>query len=149
MFGLTRYRPFTELERRGSFFDRFFNENLPVLYREFLPLSAKITPAFDVIEKENHYLVKAEVPGFTKEQIDISVSEGILTIRGERKDEKVEEKENYYHKEISCGSFSRSVQLPGEINSGEIKASLKDGILNVEIPRVEAKKPEAVKVEVQ
>ncbi len=149
MFGMIRYRPFSEIERRSSFIDKFFNESLPVIYRDFLPLSAKMVPALDVVEKEDHFLVKAEVPGFTKEQIDVSVDQGILTIKGESKDEKVEEKENYYHKEISCGSFSRSVQLPGDIKSGEIKASLKDGILHVEIPKTEAKKPESIKVEVQ
>lgn len=149
MFGMIRYRPFSEIERKNSFIDKFFNESLPILYRDFSPFAAKMVPALDIVEKEDHFLVKAEVPGFTKEQIDISVEQGILTIKGESKDEKVEEKENYYHREISCGSFSRSVQLPGDIRNEEIKASMKDGILQVEIPRTEAKKPEPMKIEVQ
>lgn len=149
MFGMIRYKPFSEIERKNSFIDRFFNESLPLLYRDFSPLTAKMLPALDIVEKEDHFLVKAEVPGFAKDQIDISVDQGILTIKGESKDEKVEEKENYYHREISCGNFSRSVKLPSDIKNEEIKASMKDGILQIEIPKTEAKKPEPLKIDVQ
>jgi HSP20 family protein len=147
MFGLTRYRPSTGLNTFGDMMDSFFRESLPTSYRTWSP--SMRMPAMDLIDKDDHYLLKIEVPGFKKDEIDISMEENVLTLKGETKSEKEEKKENYYHKEISQGCFVRSVRLPAEIKKDDIKATLTEGILHVEIPKVEVKLPEKIKVEVK
>ncbi|MDQ7827324.1 MAG: Hsp20/alpha crystallin family protein [Candidatus Eremiobacteraeota bacterium] len=142
MFELTRYFPRYEAMRMPDTFDRLFRETLPVMYRTMSPREAFKVPAIDLADRESHFLINAEVPGFKKEEIDISVDEDVLTIKGETRSEKEEKKENYFHREISTGSFSRSIKLPSEINREAIKASLKDGILIIEVPKIEQKEPE-------
>lgn len=144
MFDLIRYAP---IGRMRDYVDRFFQESLPVSYREFLIRPEHSVPVVDIIEKEDHYLVKAEVPGYKREELDISIEGDVLTLKGERNSEKEEEKENYYYKESSYGSFSRSFKLSSETKIEEIKASLKDGILSIELPKAEEKKPAKVEIE--
>lgn len=147
MFDLVRFRPAFGLGKMRDTFDRFFNEGLPVAYRSLLRSPEMRLPVIDIIDKEDHYLVKAHVPGFKKEELDISIEGDILTLKGETKSEKEEKKENYYYKESSEGSFLRSVKLDTEIKKDGVKASLKDGILDVELPKIEAKKAQKVEIE--
>ena len=147
MFALVKRNPlFGRGLARGSF-DNLFQDLLPVNYRDFMMYPETAFPAIDIVDKENHFLVKAEVPGFKKEELDISIEGDVLTLTGETKNEKEEEKENYYYKESKYGSFQRSVRLSSEINRDGIKASLKDGILHVELPKLEEKKPTKVEID--
>jgi HSP20 family protein len=147
MFGLTRFRPISGL---GSFDDMvksIFRDTVPISYGNWAP--ALRMPAMDLLDKETHYLLALEVPGFKKDDIEIMVEDNVLTLKGETRKEEEEKKENYYHKEISQGCFTRSVRLPLEVKKDDIKASLADGILHVEIPKAEIRAPEKIKVEVK
>src|SRR5574341_294592 len=97
-------------------------------------------PSVDVIDREDEVVVRAEVPGFRKEDIDISVSGRMLTIKGETKAEEKEEKGDYYRCEIRRGAFARSLALPAEVDEAKAKAAMKDGVLELTLPKVEKAK---------
>jgi HSP20 family protein len=106
-------------------------------------------PSLDVAETKNEIVVKAEVPGMEPKDIDISLSDGLLTIKGEKKQEKEEKEENYHLVERSYGSFTRSIRLPNEVQSDKISASYKNGVLKVVLPKSEESKKKEVKIKVQ
>lgn len=148
MFELIKYRPHNELRRMGNYLDRFFLESLPVMYQDMTGIPEMKIPAVDILENEQSFIVKASVPGFKKEELDISVDGDLLTLKGETStSEEKEEKDKYYHKEITSSSFARSIRLPKAIKKEEIKAAIKDGILQIEIPKVEEKGPEKILIE--
>ena len=132
-WGLTQMR--REMDR---LFDRFF-EALPF---RGLAETGGWTPSVDVSETEKEIIVRAELPGMDPKEIDISLSGNVLTIKGERKHEREEKKENFHLVERGYGSFSRTLQLPAEVRADKIKATYKDGVLNVSMPKTA---PEAVK----
>lgn len=105
-------------------------------------------PAVDVSEKEEAVYVRAEVPGMSKDDIKLTVHDGTLTISGEKKQEKTDEKENYYRTERSFGSFCRTFSLPSTIKAEDIKANYKDGVLTIEMPKVEEAKPKEISINV-
>jgi HSP20 family protein len=106
-------------------------------------------PSLDVAETKNEIVVKAEVPGLEPKDIDISVSDGLLTIKGEKKQEREEKEENYHLVERSYGTFTRSIRLPNEVQSDKINASYKNGVLKVVLPKSEEAKKKEVKIKVQ
>lgn len=104
-------------------------------------------PRIDVVDHENEMLVRAELPGVDKKDIDISLSENMMTLRGTTRHEEKVEKDNYFRTEISQGSFLRSVYLPVEVDSDKATASLRDGILEVKLPKVEASRRKSIPVQ--
>jgi len=144
---LTPWRPFGELSSLRREMDRlwenFFGERpLPRIWeREW-------APSLDVSETKDNFVVKAEVPGIDAKDIDISLTGDVLTIKGEKRQEKEEKEEDYHLVESSYGSFSRSVRLPAEVESNKIKASYKNGILNITLPKSEKVKAKEVKIKV-
>jgi HSP20 family protein len=104
-------------------------------------------PSVDVVDRENEVVVKAEVPGVDKKDLDISVGEDSVTIKGETRHEEKEEKGNYYRREISSGSFSRTVALPATVDGSKAKANFSDGMLELTIPKVEKAKRHSIKVD--
>ena len=132
-WGLTQMR--REMDR---LFDRFF-ESWPL---RGLAETGRWMPSVDVSETEKELIVRAELPGMDPKEIDISMSGNVLTIKGERKHEREEKKENFHMVERSSGSFSRSIQLPTEVKAEKIQATYKDGILSISMPKTKA---EAVK----
>ncbi len=106
-------------------------------------------PNTDVVEKKDKYLVKIELPGLEKKDVDITVEDNILSISGERREEK-EEKETRYHRvERRYGSFVRSFRLPETVNQNAIEASFKNGVLTVKLPKSEKAIPKAIEVKVK
>jgi HSP20 family protein len=105
-------------------------------------------PSLDVAETKNDVVVKAEVPGMDPKDIDISLSNGALTIKGEKKQEREEKEENYHLIERSYGAFTRSVQLPCEVKTDKINASYKNGVLKVTLPKAEEAKTKEIKIKV-
>lgn len=103
-------------------------------------------PRVDVSETETGYEVLVEVAGLSKNDINISVEDGYLTISGERKHEEKSEKKNYRRIERSYGKFERSFHLPDEVKSDEIKANYKNGVLKVEIPKTEKQLPKQIAI---
>lgn len=128
--------------------DRFFNDFFSMeparVYNEAW------YPRIDVSEDENAIHVKADVPGINEKDINVTVEKGVLTISGEKKEERKEEddKRRYIVSERSYGSFSRTIQLPDAIKADEIRASFKDGVLTVEVPKAEEVKPRKIEVSV-
>ena len=125
------------------------------LFSDFFPTSVKriwgyepglIEPAVDVVEKEDTMIVRAELPGISKDEVKIEVHENRLILKGKHKTEKEEKKEDYYRKEIECGSFYRSIELPSNAEASSAKASLKDGILEITLKKAAEAKPIAIEV---
>lgn len=104
------------------------------------------TPAVDITEREDAYLVELELPGLTKEDVKITMENNILTIRGEKKQEKEEKRGSYHRSERCYGSFQRSFTLPTTVKSDKIEAQYKNGILTVTLPKVEDAKAKAIEV---
>lgn len=94
-------------------------------------------PSLDIVDREQDVLVRVAVPGYRKEDIEVSVSNGMLTVKGEMKSEKKEEKGEYYAAEILRGAFSRTVALPADVEDEKATATLKDGILELVFPKAE------------
>ncbi len=145
---LIPWRPFTELSSLRREMDRlwenFFGE------RPFARIwEREWAPSLDMSETKDNYVVKAEVPGIDAKDIDISLTGDVLTIKGEKKQEKEEKEEDYHLIERGYGSFSRSVRLPVEVESSKIKASYKNGILSITLPKSEKVKAKEVKIKVE
>jgi HSP20 family protein len=101
----------------------------------------------DVVDREADVLVRAEMPGVEKKDIDVSVTDNTVTVKGSTHHEEKEEKGDYYRREISSGSFSRTVMLPAEVDGSKAKADFKDGILELVLPKIEKSKRHSVRVE--
>jgi HSP20 family protein len=127
-----------------DFFDRFF-EDFDLLPRMSWGESP-FTPAFDVSETEKEFIVKAEVPGMDKTDIDVNLSDGMLTIKGEKKHEKESESESYRCVERRYGTFSRTLRVPFEVEADKVDATYKDGVLKITLPKSEAAKTRHVEV---
>jgi HSP20 family protein len=147
-YELTPWRPFRELttlrDEMDRLWSRFFGEREPLE-----PFRGKWVPSLDVSETKDNVVVKAEIPGMDPKEIDISYADGILTLKGERKQEKEEKDENYHRVERRYGSFSRSIRLPHEVKSDKIKANCKDGVLKITVPKSEEAKKKEIKIKVE
>jgi HSP20 family protein len=104
-------------------------------------------PRLDVIDRENEVVLRAEVPGVKKEDLEVTIHGDLLTIRGEVKREAGEEEGEYRWRERSYGSFSRSVPLPAGVDADKIKVTFKNGILEILLPRTEQAKGRKIPVE--
>lgn len=111
------------------------------------PLSIRM-PSIDVYEEKDSVVVKAELPGMTKEDIEVNLAGENLTITGEKKEDTEVKEDNYYRRERSYGSFLRTVALPSEVKNDEIKASFKDGVLEIRMPKTEDAKKKSVSVKI-
>jgi len=105
-------------------------------------------PSVDVSETEGEYQIKAEIPDVKKEDVKVTLEDGVLTIQGERKQEKEVKGKRYHRVERSYGRFARSFTLPDVIDEEKVKAEFKDGILNLALPKSEKAKPKAIEVTV-
>ncbi|MDH3973793.1 MAG: Hsp20/alpha crystallin family protein [Deltaproteobacteria bacterium] len=158
--GLIRREPglpstFEEMERdMARFFDEMWRRPFSMFGRPWMPSlrfpEAEVSaPTVDIFREGNDVVVKAELPGMTKEDIDVTLTDDRITISGEKKkEEKVEEKD-YYRYERSTGSFTRSFHLPEDVQSDKAKAKFKNGILEIKIPMTEEAKKKEKKVEIE
>jgi len=141
-WGLTPWRPLRDIEDWERQFEDFFGRpmwRLPVEERGLMP-------AVDVFEKDDKFVVKAELPGMKEEDIDVSVAGDMLMIKGEKKTESEVKEANYYRCERSYGSFYRSIPLPSTVDADKIEADFEDGILEVSLPKSAEVKPKKVAV---
>ncbi len=124
-------------------FDRFFeNFSMQSPFTE----ERTFAPAFDVSETEKELIVEAEISGMDKKDIKINLSNGVLTIQGEKKHEKKEENENYHCVERRYGTFSRTMRLPVEVDPEKVDATYKNGLLTVTLPKSGAVEPKKIEV---
>lgn len=144
--------PIAEMER---VFDRIFGRNHPSLWhRRDVPLLDNVfefdgqrLPNLDIVDREREVLVRAELPGIEKEDLNISITDNLLSIKGKSSKEEREEKGDYYRHEISSFSFARSITLPCAVDDSKITASLKNGILEITLPKTESSKRRSITVE--
>jgi HSP20 family protein len=102
--------------------------------------------AIEMKETDSDIVIKAELPGVMPNDVDVSIAEGVLTVKGEHKEEKEEKETNYYRRELKYGSFSRSVNLPAVVNADQAEAVFENGILTLTLPKAEEAKPRQIKV---
>jgi HSP20 family protein len=152
---LTPWRPFPDLIRWERDMDRMFEDFFDRRMRPWWPerwlrggereLEA---PKVDLYEEKDDIVVKAELPGIDKENVEVNLSDHMLTIKGEKKKEEEIKEENYYRSERSYGSFLRTLELPKGIQEDKVKASFKNGVLEIRLPKTEEAKTREIKVKV-
>ncbi len=133
-------------------FDNFFGRGWMRPWRMGFPRAAEAgleikVPTVDVVDRDNEIVVRAELPGVEKKDLDVTLSDDAVTIKGSTRTDVKEEKGDYYRREISEGTFSRTVALPATINTETARASFKDGLLELTLPKVERAKKRSIKVD--
>ena len=151
---LVRWDPFGSIRRRGDVFNdlsgiqqemnRLFDEFFGERHQELA--EGSWLPSVDVSETGEEIVVRAELPGLSKDDIELNIQDNVLTLKGEKKQEKKEEKENYHRVERSYGSFSRSFTLPAGVDPENVQASFKDGVLVIALPKVEEAKQKKIEI---
>jgi HSP20 family protein len=146
---IVRWDPFKDFlslqQDMGKLFDRRFGWS----GRGPADWVGEWTPAIDMYDTDEEIIVQAELPGLTAQDIDISIKDDALTIKGEKKFSEEVRQENYYRVERRYGSFERTIPLPMEVQRDKIKASVKEGVLKVTLPKAEKAKPKEIKVAVE
>jgi len=140
-----RSSPFNELNRIRHAIERIFDDPFS-LAAPATGFFEGWTPTLDVYEDKDKYVVKAELPGLNKDEIDVSLDGHTLTISGERKQEEERKEGESYRSERYFGRFQRSITLPGVVDGNKIQAAYKDGVLNVTLPKSEEAKPKQIQV---
>ncbi len=142
-------RPYGDLLDMYGKINRLFEEDLLGEERE-QPMAANCwAPATDIYETKDDYVFKVELPGIAKEDIKVELNGDTLGIKGERKEEKEVKREEYHRIERVCGNFLRNFQLPKNADGQKMKAAMKDGILELRIPKREETKPKAIPINVE
>jgi len=143
---ITRWDPFRELsalQNRVNHLFQDFNRG-----QDELTTTTSFVPAVDVYEDEHKVTLKLEIPGISQEDLDISLENNTLTVRGERKFEKEEKEENFHRIERRYGSFARSFSLPSTLDPESVQANYENGVLKIELAKREEAKPKQIKVNV-
>ncbi len=149
-WGVVPWRPFRELEEMERRFEDILGRPFtPAAWRRFPIEERGWAPAIDVFEKEDRFVVKAELPGMKEEDIDVSIVGDTLTIKGEKKTESEAKEEDYYCCERSYGGFLRSIALPANVDANKIEASYEDGVLEIALPKAPEIKPKKVPIAVK
>jgi HSP20 family protein len=136
-------RLFESLMARGWL--RPLHWDIPLFEESRMPFEGKV-PRVDVIDRKKEVVIRAEIPGVDKRDLDISMTDTAVTIKGTSSHEKKEEKDDYYRREIAKGSFSRTVPLPDNVDGGKARASFRDGVLELTVPKVKDSKRHSIKL---
>ncbi|MCC7536743.1 MAG: Hsp20/alpha crystallin family protein [Deltaproteobacteria bacterium] len=148
MANIVRWNPFRELEDMSSRLNRMLTwPTIGGVGKESM-VASTWAPAVDIVETETEYLVKAELPEVKKEDVKVVAQNGVLSLTGERRIEKEEKGKKFHRIEREYGVFSRTFQLPDDVEDTKIAAEFKDGILQVHMPKSEKAKPRAVSIKV-
>ena len=143
---LVRWKPMINMLSVQDRMDRMLNDFFyPTSGWSGMDLSPW-NPAVDIVDNENEIVIKAELPGIDKKDISVDVEGRVLTLKGERSDEREEQKGNYSRRERSFGKFERTFTLPAEVDPALIKAEYKDGVLRIDVPKLEKHKPKQITV---
>ena len=146
---LVRWDPLRELEEMSERLNRMFARPMSTRQngKEAL-IVADWTPQVDISEADHEYVITAELPGLKKEDVKITLEDGVLTLQGERKQEKEEKGTRYHRVERAYGSFVRSFTMPDVIDDAKVATEFKDGILSIRLPKSEKAKPKVIEVKV-
>ncbi len=150
---IQKWHPFTELENLRKEMERLIDEFFPTKGSYISPLWRKGTediavPSVDMVDRGDEIVVSMDMPGVEKDNIEVSLQEDTLTVKGTVKKESEEKEENYIKRERTYSSFERTIRIPVKINSDKIKAVLKNGILQIHLPKAEEVKPKKIKIDV-
>lgn len=140
------WNPFRQLSTLRDDLDRFFENPLAGVGDVTQPFMSGWMPAMDLYEDKDNFVLKAELPGMKKEDIEISLHEGVLTVSGERKSEEEHKDAETYRSERFFGRFHRTMSLPKPVMGDKVAASYKDGILTVTLPKAEEAKPKQIQI---
>ncbi|CAB1060448.1 hypothetical protein D1BOALGB6SA_5214 [Olavius sp. associated proteobacterium Delta 1] len=147
MMNLVRWNPWRDMPIVHNRLNRFFDEPFLRIGRMDEEANPGLwNPAVDLYEKDDHFVIKAELPGVDKNNIKVDLKDRVLTLSGERTYDNEVKEENYYRKERSYGKFQRAFALPTDVDSDKITAEFKDGVLRVEVPKPEEKKTKQVTI---
>lgn len=149
MNALSRWDPFKEMDEVSKRLNSLFNLSPSRLSngKEAMTV-AEWSPLVDITEDDKEYLIKAELPEVRKEDVKVTVENGVLSITGQRKFEKEEKDKRYHRIERAYGSFTRSFTLPDDADDGKVSAEFKDGVLGVRLAKNEKARPRSVEVKV-
>ena len=153
---LTPHKSFLGLDRWERDMDRIMDDFVGRRLRSLWPgrwlgaegMNFSVPAAVDLYEDKDEIVVKAELPGMNKDNIEVNLTDHTLTIKGEKKKEEETKQENYYRSERSYGSFVRTLELPKEVYTDKVKANFKNGILEVRLPKTEEAKVNEIKIKV-
>lgn len=145
---LVRWEPFEGLSRLHSRINDLFDESFGRARTLPSATAGVWLPPVDILESKDAYLIRAELPGMKKEDFNLEINDGTLTLSGERKAETLSEGVEYHRVERVNGKFSRSFYLPQTVKQDGIKASYRDGILEIHVPKVEEAKPRQIAISV-
>jgi HSP20 family protein len=146
---IMRWDPFRNINTLQDRINRLFDDAFPRSAEHEDDMVCAWRPMVDIYESEAGIVIQADLPGVEKEKVSVEVKDNILTIQGERGDDHPAGDENYYRRERTCGSFQRSFTLRSVIAPDQIKASFKNGVLKIEIPKPEEEKPKQVTVNIE
>jgi len=128
--------------------DTIFN-NMNIDFPSIFNSESSWSPQFEVLNTDKAYIVRGDLPGISKKDVNIEVHDNILTVSGERKNDNTEENNSFDYSRISYGKFSRTFNLPEDVEYEKINAKMKDGVLSLEIPRIEAIKHDVKKISIK
>jgi HSP20 family protein len=145
---LVRWEPVREITSIQSEMNRLFNTFFDTPTAGNGSAARRWIPAMDLVETDDHFVLKADLPGLKEEDVNIEVEENVLTVSGERKAEHEDKREGYVRVERSYGSFRRSLTLPEGVDAEAVTANFDNGVLEVRIPKPEERKPRRVAIQV-
>ena len=145
---LTRWDPFSELLDMRRELDRHFASFFGGTAAAVAPTGGVWAPAVDIQETKDSFVLKAELPGMKQEDIQITIMENTLTLKGERRRENEVRNGGYTRVERAYGTFQRALALPSVVDADKVKATYKEGVLEIELPKKEEAKPKEIKVQV-
>ena len=144
---LVKFNPVRDIFSLRNRMNHIFDELFYPVNRDQAELSmGRWNPVVDVYDNDDSVVIKAELPGIEKEDIEIDVKDRVLTLKGERSSENEVKDDNYYRRERCFGKFERSFTLPADVDPDKIKADYKDGVLKIDIPKPEEKKPRQITI---
>lgn len=146
MTSITRWDPYRELATMRQVLDRFFEDDFARFPSLWERRPEAMSLALDVAEREDAFVVKASVPGVAPEDVEVTLTDNVLTIKGEMKADKEINEENYHLRERRFGAFVRSVTLPTAVEAEKIEAVNENGVLTLTLPKAEAIKPKKIEV---
>ena len=141
-----KWEPTLGLTRVNDVFDRMLEDFFSADTRFFGEPVTSLMPLMNIEETKDAYKISVELPGMEKDDIDIEVKDNVLTISGEKKEERESEEGTFYRRERRFGKFSRSINLPNDINIDDISAEYKNGVLMLTLPKTEEAKPKKITV---
>jgi HSP20 family protein len=134
------WRPFREAVSLRDAMDRLFEDSV------ITPKNIGAMPKIDILETKTAVVVSAELPGIDEDKVDVEIIDNVMTISGEKVDEKIEEGEGYHYKESHSGAFQRSFSLPADVKAEKAEAEMKNGVLVITVPKIEPKKAKKVSI---